>query len=109
MLEACDRLGMLVIDEAFDMWELAKNPQDYHQYFKKWWQKDLDAVILRDRNHPSVIMWSIGNEIFEAPDTAGYRMAKLLAEEVRKLDPTRPVTAAIVYLAWFYQEAMGRL
>ena len=49
LLDACDRLGMLVIDEAFDMWELAKNPQDYHLYFKEWWQKDLDAIILRDQ------------------------------------------------------------
>jgi beta-galactosidase len=98
LLDACDRLGMLVIDEAFDMWELAKNPQDYHLNFKEWWQKDLDAMILRDRNHPSIIMWSIGNEIFEAPDTAGYRMAKMLSEEVRKLDATRAVTAGIAYL-----------
>lgn len=101
LLDACDRLGMLVLDEAFDMWELAKNPQDYHLYFKEWWQNDLDAMILRDRNHPSIIMWSIGNEIFEAPDTTGYRIAKMLAEEVRKLDVTRAVTAAIVYLPGF--------
>jgi len=101
LLNACDRLGMLVIDEAFDMWELAKNPQDYHLYFKEWWQKDLDAMIMRDRNHPSVILWSIGNEIYEAPDTAGYRIAKMLAEEVRKLDATRAVTAGIVYLPGF--------
>ncbi|MDB5279637.1 MAG: glycoside hydrolase family 2 [Ferruginibacter sp.] len=98
LLDACDRLGMLALDEAFDMWELAKNPQDYHLYFKEWWQKDLDAMIMRDRNHPSVIMWSIGNEIFEAPDTAGYRIAKMLADEVRKLDDTRAVTAGIAYL-----------
>ena len=98
LLDACDRLGMLVLDEAFDMWELPKNPQDYHLYFDDWWQRDLDAMILRDRNHPSVIMWSIGNEIYEAPDTSGYRMGKLLAEETRRLDPTRPVTEAIVYL-----------
>lgn len=98
LLDACDRLGMLVLDEAFDMWELAKNPQDYHLYFKEWWQKDLDAMVMRDRNHPSVIMWSIGNEIFEAPDTAGYRMAKMLADEVHQLDVTRAVTAGIAYL-----------
>ncbi|MDN3656613.1 glycoside hydrolase family 2 TIM barrel-domain containing protein [Ferruginibacter paludis] len=98
LLDACDRLGMLVVNEAFDMWELSKNQQDYHLYFKEWWQKDLDAMLMRDRNHPSVIMWSIGNEIFEAPDTAGYRMAKMLSNEVRKLDATRAVTAGIVYL-----------
>jgi len=98
LLNACDRLGMLVLDEAFDMWELPKNPQDYHLYFKDWWQKDLVSMVLRDRNHPSVIMWSIGNEIYEAPDTSGYRIAKRLSDEVRLLDPTRPVTDAIVFL-----------
>lgn len=98
LLNACDRLGMLVLDEAFDMWELPKNPQDYHLYFKDWWQRDLTSMVLRDRNHPSVIMWSIGNEIYEAPDTSGYRIAKRLSDEVRLLDPTRPVTDAIVFL-----------
>jgi len=97
-LNACDRLGMLVLDEAFDMWEKAKNPEDYHLYFKDWSQKDLESIILRDRNHPSIIMWSIGNEIYEAPDSSGYRNAKRLADEVRGLDPTRPVTDAIVFL-----------
>ncbi len=52
-LDACDRLGMIVIDETFDMWEKGKNPQDYHRFFKEWWQKDVEAMILRDRNHPS--------------------------------------------------------
>ncbi len=97
-LNACDKLGMLVLDEAFDMWRLAKNPQDYHQYFDTSWQKDIDAMVLRDRNHPSVIMWSIGNEIFEAPDSAGYSIGAQLAGEVRRLDLTRPVTTAIAFL-----------
>jgi beta-galactosidase len=97
-LNACDKLGVLVLDEAFDMWEMAKNPQDYHLYFKDWWQRDLESMILRDRNHPSVIMWSVGNEIYEAPDSSGYRNAKRLADEVRKLDPTRAVTEAIIFL-----------
>ena len=98
LLDACDRLGMLVMDEAFDMWERAKNPDDYHVYFKDWWQKDLDAMILRDRNHPSIIMWSIGNEIFESADSTGHRIAGQLAAEVHKLDSTRPVTSAVAYL-----------
>jgi len=97
-LNACDRLGMLVLDEAFDMWEKAKNPEDYHLYFKDWSQRDLESIIVRDRNHPSVMMWSIGNEIYEAPDSSGYRNAKRLADEVHRLDPTRPVTDAIVFL-----------
>lgn len=95
LLEACDRLGMLVMDEAFDIWELGKNPNDYHLYFKDWWQKDIDAWIMRDRNHPSIIMWSIGNEIPERVDSAGLVITKKLSARVKDLDPTRPVTEAI--------------
>jgi beta-galactosidase len=92
LLDACDRLGILVIDEAFDAWEKPKMPQDYSRYFKEWWQKDLEAMLYRDRNHPSVIIWSIGNEIPERVDSAGLRITKQLADKVRSLDPTRPVT-----------------
>jgi beta-galactosidase len=92
LLEACDRLGMVVIDEIFDMWENPKKEQDYHLYFRAWWQKDVESWIKRDRNHPSVIMWSIGNEIREAADTSGYRIAKNLTTEIRRLDPTRAIT-----------------
>lgn len=95
LLNACDRLGMLVINEAFDMWERPKNPQDYHLYFKDKWKEDLRALILRDRNHPSVIIWSIGNEIPERADSSGLRITQQLVNEVRNLDPTRPVTEAI--------------
>ncbi|QIA09146.1 glycoside hydrolase family 2 TIM barrel-domain containing protein [Draconibacterium halophilum] len=95
LLNACDRIGMLVIDEAFDMWEEPKIPDDYHLNFRDRWQRDLQAMVLRDRNHPSVIMWSIGNEIRERVDTSGLRITKQLAKEVRRLDPTRPVTAAL--------------
>ncbi|GAB3163581.1 glycoside hydrolase family 2 TIM barrel-domain containing protein [Telluribacter humicola] len=95
LLDACDRLGMLVINEAFDMWEVPKNPQDYHLYFQDWWQKDLEALILRDRNHPSVILWSIGNEIPERADTLGLRITRQLVAEAHRLDPSRPTTEAI--------------
>ena len=94
-LDACDRLGMLVMDEAFDCWEEGKNPDDYGKYFKEWWQRDLDSMILRDRNHPCVILWSIGNEVPERVEESGYVIAKQLSDEVRRLDPTRPVTEAI--------------
>ena len=94
-LDACDRNGILVIDEAFDMWERPKNPEDYHLYFKEWWQKDLASMILRDRNHPSVIFWSIGNEINERADSVGYLFTKKLTDVAHNLDPTRPVTEAI--------------
>ena len=95
LLAACDRLGMLVIDEAFDCWKKGKRPHDYHEAFDEWWQRDLDAMVLRDRNHPCVIMWSIGNELEERAEPEGARIAKELANYVRALDPTRPVTAGI--------------
>jgi len=94
-LEACDRLGMLVMDEAFDMWAKPKKPFDYSVAFKDWWQRDIDAMVLRDRNHPSVVMWSIGNEIPERGDEAGAREAKMLADYLRTLDRTRPITSAL--------------
>ena len=94
-LNACDQIGMLVLDEAFDCWEKGKNPDDYSRYFAAWWKRDLDAMILRDRNHPSVILWSIGNEIPQRADERGYVVAKDLCDETRRLDPTRPVTEAI--------------
>lgn len=94
-LAACDKLGMMVIDETFDMWRKQKNPQDYHLYFDDWWKKDVDAMVLRDRNHPSIIMWSIGNEIQERGEPEGFKTAKMLGDYVRNLDPTRPVTSAV--------------
>lgn len=94
-LNACDRLGLLVIDEAFDMWQRPKKPQDYHRFFDEWWQRDLEAMIRRDRNHPSVVIWSIGNEINERAEPSGLEITKKLADETRRLDPTRPVTEAL--------------
>jgi beta-galactosidase len=94
-LEACDRLGMLVIDETFDMWNYGKNPYDYHLYFKDWWKKDVEAMVCRDRNHPSVIMWSIGNEIPERGNAEGVATAKLLSEYIKSLDQTRAITSAV--------------
>ncbi len=94
-LDACDSLGVLVIDEAFDMWTQPKNMEDYHLYFKDWWQKDMESMLLRDRNHPSIIMWSIGNEIPNMDRKEVADTAKILADFVRATDPTRPVTAAV--------------
>jgi beta-galactosidase len=96
LLDACDRLGMVVIDEIFDMWENPKKEKDYHLYFREWWHKDLESWIKRDRNHPSVIIWSIGNEIREAADTSGYRIATNLTTGIRRLDPTRAITEAML-------------
>ncbi|MBO3769188.1 MAG: DUF4982 domain-containing protein [Candidatus Brockarchaeota archaeon] len=95
-LDACDRLGMLVIDEIFDCWREAKNPNDYSMYFEDWWQRDLASMILRDRNHPSIIMWSIGNEVPELTGLSeGYAYARKLADFIRSLDNTRAITCAL--------------
>ena len=95
-LEACDRLGMLVIDEAFDCWRESKNPNDYGLYFEDWWQRDVASMVIRDRNHPSVIMWSTGNEIPERNgNSEGYSYARKLADFIRNLDNTRGITNAL--------------
>ena len=94
-LDACDRLGMLVIDEFTDMWEAYKNPQDYSRFFREWWNRDLTDMIFRDRNHPGIIMWSIGNEVIGSSDTTGLRIARQLTGRVKSLDKTRPVTEAV--------------
>ena len=94
-LDACDRLGMLVIDEAFDMWEKPKNPDDYHKFFDDWGERDLSSMVLRDRNHPSIILWSIGNEIQERADSSGLAIIKKFRPVVNQLDPTRPITSAV--------------
>lgn len=94
LLNLTDKLGFIVMDEAFDCWEKGKVKYDYHLYFKEWHKRDLEDQILRDRNHPSVIMWSIGNEIPQQADTSGYRLAIELAGIVHSLDVTRPITAA---------------
>jgi beta-galactosidase len=100
LLDACDKLGMLVINEIFDNWETAKRDQDYHLFFRDWWQKDVESWITRDRNHPSVIIWSIGNEVREAYDSSGLRIARDLTGMIRRLDPSRPVTECFVDFAW---------
>jgi beta-galactosidase len=100
LLDACDRLGMVVIDEIFDMWETQKKEQDYHLNFREWWQKDVESWVKRDRNHPSVVFWSIGNEIRETFDTSGLRIARNLTGEIRRHDMTRFVTEAFNDFAW---------
>jgi len=94
-LDACDRVGMMVIDEAFDGWKEQKNPFDYSLYFDAWWQRDVEAMVKRDRNHPSIIMWSIGNEVIERKKPEAVEIAKKLVDCVHKNDPTRPVTSAM--------------
>lgn len=93
-LDACDRLGMLVIDEAFDGWREAKNKHDYSELFDKYWQQDVDVMVLRDRRHPSVISWSIGNEVIERKKIEIVTTAHKLAGKVHRYD-ARPVTSAL--------------
>jgi beta-galactosidase len=92
-LDLCDRLGFLVIDEAFDKWKSGY----YEKYFDEWWQSDLDAMLRRDRNHPSIVLWSEGNEVKEQDDTTsvGKKRAKMLQDHIHKVEPTRPVMVAI--------------
>ncbi|HEY9329175.1 MAG TPA: glycoside hydrolase family 2 TIM barrel-domain containing protein [Streptomyces sp.] len=95
MLRACDRLGMFVVDETFDMWTSGKTSFDYSLHFAEWWERDLEAMVAKDYNHPSVIMYSIGNEIPEIATPSGAVWGRRLAEKIRALDPTRYVTNGI--------------
>ncbi len=95
LLDACDQLGMLVINEAFDTWKDGKNPFDYSMFFAGSWEKDITNFVLRDRNHPSVIMWSSGNEIYNKERSDVIKIAGQIAAKIKSLDPTRPVTNGI--------------
>lgn len=96
LIEACDRLGLYVFDEAFDAWGMAKRAGDYATFFENDWEKDLTAFIKRDRIHPCVIMWSTGNEIPERGGLGnGYTKAKMLAEKIRSLDASRPISNGV--------------
>ena len=95
LLDLCDKKGFIVMDEAFDMWVKRKNKMDYHLEFDRWHKQDLEDQIKRDRNHPSVFLWSIGNEIREQFDTTGKTITKELVSIIKNLDDTRPVTSAL--------------
>jgi len=95
LLDACDRLGMLVMDETFDMWTSSKSDFDYSFDFVRSWEADVEAMVARDINHPSVILYSIGNEIPETGNRFGAIWGRRLAEKIRSLDPTRYVTNGI--------------
>ncbi len=96
MLDACDRLGMYVMDETFDMWVIHKNPFDYGKdNFLAWWHKDVQAMVEKDYSHPSVILYSLGNEISDLGAKQGQDICKEMAEYVRSLDRSRPLTLGI--------------
>ena len=92
-LDLCDRMGLLVMDEAFDQWINGKNKEDYHLYFREWHERDLTAMVARDRNHPSVVMWSIGNEIRDQRSVEGPGAAAEMIAICHRLDDTRLVTS----------------
>ena len=94
LLDACDRLGMVVMDESFDCWEQGKTRNDYHLLFAEWHEKDWRAELRRDRNHPCVILWSIGNEVAEQASVHGHEISAELTRIAHEEDPTRPTTAA---------------
>lgn len=93
LLDLCDRMGFLVMDEAFDEWKRDKTMYGYGRFFDEWSERDLTDMIHRDRNHPSIILWSIGNEIPEQDNANAYEMSKRLVDICHKEDPTRPVTS----------------
>ncbi len=97
-LSACDRIGLLVIDEAFDGWRDQKTPYDYSTLIDQWWKQDIEAMVLRDRNHPSIFCWSTGNEIIERKKLEVVTTARKLADHIRRFDSTRPITNALA--AW---------
>ena len=100
LLDACDQLGMLVYEEPFDMWQQPKSPDDYGLSFPDWWQRDIDSMVRRDRNHPSVVIWSIGNELYNFDFSTGFPIVtnfspetgKPIADRIRLNDPTRVIT-----------------
>ena len=95
LLDLCDRMGFLVMDEAFDCWYIGKTKYDFHRYFKKWHETELRDMVVRDRSHPSIILWSIGNEIPEQGTPNGGHIARALTRIVRESDTTRLITSAL--------------
>ncbi len=93
-LDLCDEMGFLVMDESYDEWEIGKRKYGYHVYFDKWGKRDLTSMLERDRNHPSIVIWSVGNEIPDQKTNEGIKTLRSLVEICHQIDPTRPVTSA---------------
>lgn len=104
LLEACDRLGMLVMDEGFDMWTSTKSDHDFALHFPVWWEKEIEAMVHKNYNHPSVIMYSIGNEIPETGRPIDSVWGRKLAEKIRYLDSTRYITNSINFMVAIMEE-----
>lgn len=95
LLDVCDRLGVLVMDEYIDHWYIHKTQHDYVDYFNEWWQRDLADMVRKDRSHPSVILYSTGNEVSETAQPKGIALTRELTEYLHGIDPTRPVTCGV--------------
>lgn len=95
LLDACDHLGVLVMDEYVDHWYIHKTLHDYVEYFDAWWRRDLADMVEKDRNHPSVLLYSIGNEVAETAQERGVLLTRQMVEHLHVLDPTRPVTCGV--------------
>jgi beta-galactosidase len=109
MLDACDRLGMLVIDEAWDMWHMSKTQDDLSRRFEDWWERDVDALIAKDFNHPSVILYGVGSEIIEIGTPYGSRIGRLITDRIRRQDPTRFISNSINGLLTQWVDLPGHL
>ena len=94
-MDLCDSLGMMVMAESFDMWRYPKVKNGYNRYYDQWWKRDLTNLVKANRLHPSIVMWSIGNEIPEQGNTEGTRMIRDMQNLVHRHDPTRPVTTGM--------------
>ncbi|WP_341869771.1 glycoside hydrolase family 2 TIM barrel-domain containing protein [Paenibacillus protaetiae] len=103
LMELADEMGVLIVSEAFDMWERQKTPYDYARFFPEWWEKDVASWVRRDRNHPSLLMWSIGNEIYDThADERGQQLTVMLRDKVLEHDPrgNASVTIGSNYMPW---------
>lgn len=103
VFDLCDEMGILVVAEAFDMWERSKTTYDYGRFFKDYYKKDVESYVCRDRNHPSLLLWSIGNEIYDThADDHGQEITRYLCKEVRKHDPlcNAPITIGSNFMPW---------
>ena len=109
MLALCDELGLYVLDEAFDVWKIPKNTYDYALDFDQNWQRDIDAMVEKDFNHPSVIMYSIGNEITDMGFPFGGAICKMLCDEVRRLDPCRPITCGLNVIMTYLAQRVEKI
>lgn len=108
MLDACDELGMLVIDEYVDTWYIHKTRYDYADYTAKWYKKDITAMINKDFNHPSVVMYSLGNEVAETGQKAGVEFFQKMQDLCHQLDPARPVTVGVnIFFNWLHAMGFG--